>query len=124
MDWNTQLTTDIIREEVTPYVGVWIETYTGAGYACNKYVTPYVGVWIETWNCMELYVTLEGHSLCGSVDWNLLQRYAVASLLASLLMWECGLKRVEGTPLVQRYNVTPYVGVWIETWVSLIRVAL
>ena len=34
--------------EVTPYVGVWIETLISA--ICRKVrgVTPYVGVWIET----------------------------------------------------------------------------
>ena len=55
-------------------------------------VTPYVGVWIET--------AIEAR---------------VIAWVASLLMWECGLKP-------NRYNeggvaskVTPYVGVWIET---------
>ena len=34
---------------VTPYVGVWIETsYDSANVKLRK-VTPYVGVWIETY---------------------------------------------------------------------------
>ena len=34
---------------VTPYVGVWIETYTIVNNNNNNtLVTPYVGVWIET----------------------------------------------------------------------------
>ena len=53
---------------VTPYVGVWIETGT---YICERVghrVTPYVGVWIET---LQTYPHRDGyasHSLCGSVD--------------------------------------------------------
>ena len=36
------------KPDVTPYVGVWIETY--GYYRCRGgvAVTPYVGVWIET----------------------------------------------------------------------------
>ena len=34
--------------EVTPCVGVWIETLTEAQYKSEMAVTPCVGVWIET----------------------------------------------------------------------------
>ena len=34
--------------EVTPYVGVWIETTNGVEVMELLSVTPYVGVWIET----------------------------------------------------------------------------
>ena len=34
---------------VTPYVGVWIETYLGVKDRKQILVTPYVGVWIETY---------------------------------------------------------------------------
>ena len=33
---------------VTPYVGVWIETFITNRYTGKRIVTPYVGVWIET----------------------------------------------------------------------------
>ena len=33
---------------VTPYVGVWIETSSRIGRYTPTPVTPYVGVWIET----------------------------------------------------------------------------
>ena len=33
---------------VTPYVGVWIETYSLCRTSHVIKVTPYVGVWIET----------------------------------------------------------------------------
>ena len=36
------------RLQVTPHVGVWIETLGYAFYDENKNVTPHVGVWIET----------------------------------------------------------------------------
>ena len=34
---------------------------------------------------------------------------------ASLLMWECGLKHTESGYYSRLCDVTPYVGVWIET---------
>ena len=34
--------------EVTPFVGVWIETQERKEAASSGYVTPFVGVWIET----------------------------------------------------------------------------
>ena len=33
---------------VTPYVGVWIETFDTSSALDGLDVTPYVGVWIET----------------------------------------------------------------------------
>ena len=33
----------------------------------------------------------------------------------SLLMWECGLKHVQAVLVCLVCEVTPYVGVWIET---------
>ena len=36
--------------------------------------------------------------------------------LASLLMWECGLKLEVLDSLGGQHVVTPYVGVWIETF--------
>ena len=33
----------------------------------------------------------------------------------SLLMWECGLKHTKSGYYGRLCNVTPYVGVWIET---------
>ena len=33
---------------VTPFVGVWIETYVDLASWLNDIVTPFVGVWIET----------------------------------------------------------------------------
>ena len=55
--------------QVTPHVGVWIETYYVYCYCKGSDVTPHVGVWIET---------------ARSVEHNLKRE--------SLPMWECGLK--------------------------------
>ena len=51
-----------------------------------------MGVWIETVDLLH-------------------PRYTVASLL----MWECGLKLVDWVWASGVHGVTPYVGVWIET---------
>ena len=53
---------------VTPYVGVWIETFYPSHYKNHSNVTPYVGVWIETWRYACKYDGTDSHSLCGSVD--------------------------------------------------------
>ena len=98
---------------VTPYVGVWIETYIPELKEGNPWshptwvcglklktslrtsgrggVTPYVGVWIET---------LESRKI-SSASW-------------SHPTWVCGLKLFLDD-LLQLNFVTPYVGVWIET---------
>ena len=53
---------------VTPYVGVWIETVHDWTVVRVLMVTPYVGVWIETWCGVGWHCRRKGHSLCGSVD--------------------------------------------------------
>ena len=77
---------------VTPYVGVWIETTNYLVLSSHCQVTPYVGVWIET-----------PYPACQTCE------------LASLLMWECGLKLNKLSGWERATRVTPYVGVWIET---------
>ena len=67
---------ELTHSLVTPFVGVWIETGKSALAAAENYVTPFVGVWIET---------------------NALQFYR------------------------RKLKVTPFVGVWIETFLSLVR---
>ena len=58
-----------LNNNVTPYVGVWIETPTWYTSWAGRPVTPYVGVWIETLVVNQIPLTI-----------------------LSLLMWECGLK--------------------------------
>ena len=38
----------MLNVEVTPFVGVWIETSQQQWYNMLSGVTPFVGVWIET----------------------------------------------------------------------------
>ena len=35
---------------VTPFVGVWIETFVTVIMEYHRFVTPFVGVWIETFS--------------------------------------------------------------------------
>ena len=100
-------------DEVTPCVGVWIETSDSDLLTVTTDVTPCVGVWIETflgssasstschtlrgcvdWNGKQLnqHLILHCHTLRGCVDWNF--------TLCNLYYWP---------------RVTPCVGVWIET---------
>ena len=80
------------RKDVTPYVGVWIETnqkeWMALGWESHpmwvcglkhqgrnkglerRRVTPYVGVWIETVLPWQIKCCVESHTLCGCVDWN------------------------------------------------------
>ena len=37
-----------MKKEVTPFVGVWIETIQLGQILPEESVTPFVGVWIET----------------------------------------------------------------------------
>ena len=90
VDWNFE-NIDIKRiGEVTPFVGVWIETLQGASQLVSLEVTPFVGVWIETremlcrdssfkshpsWVCglkqlpVHLIYMSFSHTLRGCVDW-------------------------------------------------------
>ena len=54
--------------EVTPFVGVWIETSTRTRPAQYQLVTPFVGVWIETIFQYQVQKANMGHTLRGCVD--------------------------------------------------------
>ena len=61
----------VLTHQVTPRVGVWIETQGLCRAEFNAGVTPRVGVWIET---QAVFVGVSAQS--------------------SLPAWECGLKRL------------------------------
>ena len=44
------------HHEVTPHVGVWIETDVTICSYTRLFVTPHVGVWIETLLCVVLHL--------------------------------------------------------------------
>ena len=53
---------------VTPFVGVWIETYVISYRNITYFVTPFVGVWIETCRANYVNASFAGHTLRGCVD--------------------------------------------------------
>ena len=94
-------------------------------------------MWIEIWRWWELQKLQKSHSLCGSVDWNLLSYGPFDFVIQSLPLRECGLKfrfrcgcicgLCRSLPLREcglkfRFRcgcicglcVTPFAGVWIE----------
>ena len=54
--------------QVTPRVGVWIETWITRELRKGSSVTPRVGVWIETQDKVMSQKAVTGHSPRGSVD--------------------------------------------------------
>ena len=72
VDWNRlKAAGNAVSCWVTPFVGVWIETYLSGSLGCIHQVTPFVGVWIET--RVQRYTTFseKRHTLRGCVDWNI-----------------------------------------------------
>ena len=89
VDWNLKLSTEIWSINVTPFVGVWIETLTLGDVASGRgshpswvcglklvywawavetgKVTPFVGVWIETCAAPRQYYDKKSHPswVCG-----------------------------------------------------------
>ena len=56
------------ENKVTPFVGVWIETRSLTSSCAPDHVTPFVGVWIETSLTSGKAISLTGHTLRGCVD--------------------------------------------------------
>ena len=86
----------------------------GVGTNQLIHVTPFVGVWIETWWYVLHHAWTDSHTLRGCVDWNfdipLLAEQSIVTpfvgvwIETSLLFCDCSWR-----------PVTPFVGVWIET---------
>ena len=49
-------------------MGVWIETTENQFAESDDQVTPFVGVWIETFFIVNIYMVTAGHTLRGCVD--------------------------------------------------------
>ena len=86
--------------QVTPFVGVWIETQIAKVTPHPFGVTPFVGVWIETSMWTMAMTTTCRHTLRGCVDWNNKMLQDNPHAPRSHPSWVCGLKlRVPyGTP--------------------------
>ncbi len=102
------------KKNVTPCVGVWIETIFVPQVDASNCVTPCVGVWIETKNprdaldrglvtpCVGVWIeTCQSRCFCASI--------------MSHPAWVCGLKLMKRYISTLSVSVTPCVGVWIET---------
>ena len=134
---ETKLPTPLsITPTVTPFVGVWIETlkvgvalkavgHTLRGcvdwnvssfFGCSaSRVTPFVGVWIET-KIFDTLIVVDDKShpswVCGL---KLLTKLQYESWRKSHPSWVCGLKQEKRKNRLNLADVTPFVGVWIET---------
>ena len=130
------------QEPVTPFVGVWIETFENQNELQEQKVTPFVGVWIETFCRHRWLAWVESHPswVCGLKLLDSLWQYGSNTSHPS---WVCGLKHsvtikrpkssishtLRGCvdwniPIkfnVTISQVTPFVGVWIETQTRIKR---
>ena len=126
---------------VTPFVGVWIETSLVCLASPSWCVTPFVGVWIETLGATKSSMWVLSHPswVCGLKLENRgnAQRSEQShpSWVCGLKLinyegvnftdgeshpsWVCGLKLLKSPLHVAGKEVTPFVGVWIETDLSL-----
>ena len=57
----------------------------------------------------------KSHTLYGCVDWNLLCRIKYSLNFGSHPVWVCGLKLISDNIIFWAIDVTPCMGVWIET---------
>ena len=95
-------------------MGVWIETDANYLSKILYAVTPCVGVWIETMIDSSNTGKAASHTLRGCVDWNVPQidatNCSVGHTLRGCVDWN-----IIYTCFNDKHNVTPCVGVWIET---------
>ena len=103
-----------MRVKVTPYVGVWIETSVDTALAsfAQSHPTWVCGLKLMCLKLWMRYLTSHPTWVCG------LKLFGIIRMLAfvkSHPTWVCGLKLPCYWQLAIPDNVTPYVGVWIET---------
>ena len=100
--------------DVTPCMGVWIETIPWLHSSSGVRVTPCMGVWIETIGQNVINEINASHPVwvCG-LKLYLCKR--VFKLALSHPVWVCGLKQVVLVCQLIASEVTPCMGVWIET---------
>ena len=84
VDWNMLIIMAVYRAKVTPYVGVWIETWIWETCLCSGLSHP-------TWVCglkqcdMTQILLNQGHTLRGCVDWNVIGNGSLISILCHTL---------------------------------------
>ena len=93
VDWNLFEDEEVTPSDVTPCVGVWIETY-------NARIVKILHESHPAWVCglkhpnNDSYVSIRGHTLRGCVDWNNPFRKLLIQISLSHPAWVCGLKLV------------------------------
>mgnify|MGYP006981461662 CR=1 FL=1 len=107
-------------DDVTPFVGVWIET-SGRTWRLNGNTKSHpswvCGLKQKKTDCKRHNLTSHPSWVCGlKQTWTKRQR----KQLTSHPSWVCGLKPRAWKYLRPGQNVTPFVGVWIETiWLMI-----
>ena len=80
-----------------------------------------MGVWIETAGSSAAQMIAQRHTLYGCVDWNTHAFYWVVIALSHTLYgcvdWNQAMRSVR-----LRWNVTPCMGVWIETFSTTFKI--
>ena len=102
------------RDQVTPCMGVWIETLRSWKYFILIEVTPCMGVWIETGRGKNPTLESASHTLYGCVDWNLLAKTFGRKGLSHTLYGCVDWNKLTSISIINT-QVTPCMGVWIET---------
>ena len=95
-------------------MGVWIETGRKGEKVIMVKVTPFVGVWIETWHPMNGTTQRKSHPswVCGLKQDILYDIHSGKIVTPFVGVW------IETENTARQYEtslVTPFVGVWIET---------
>ena len=114
VDWNCYVVTLDSNFNVTPFVGVWIETWAGSTNRLRHCSHTLRGC--VDWNKLSSIssCSVSSHTLRGCVDWNKYRvkerRTIVCHTLRGCVDWN---------NFVSVFHiflcVTPFVGVWIET---------
>ena len=85
VDWNRHIKSIITDINVVPYIGTWIETYTGTASEQVNRVVPYIGTWIETEPWRNCEKAAPCRTLYRYVDWNSAARYCSSCRLSRTL---------------------------------------
>ena len=95
-------------------MGVWIETPWAQPSLSNLQVTPFVGVWIETYLYPFGYALRMSHPswVCGLKPQLDYAHIGIDRVTPFVGVW---IETDLYIPLRERIKVTPFVGVWIET---------
>ena len=123
-------------KQVTPFVGVWIETRWRRNLGSMSMSHPSWVCGLKPFNSKPYFIDMSSHPswVCGlkHTDVSLLQRIdkshpswvcGLKLILLLILMflhvshpsWVCGLKQKSQENVNKSIEVTPFVGVWIET---------